>query len=129
MHNSDDCQLKIEYPHRVNAREPRRFRGTKSTETIPVLDPSESVAETNTSAFLSEPVDAVVAVGDSPVGMLMAAILDTVEELGGIWTSGVVRGEDPPSAAAHITLDGKRYILILQPTDMVDRATIRAEKQ
>lgn len=50
--------------------------------------------------------------------LLIEAIEVTLE--GAITSKRIRLDEDPPSAAWHILLDGKRYILILQPSDMPD---------
>jgi hypothetical protein len=57
------------------------------------------------------------------VALITAALKDDIERLGGRWTSSQVReNEMPPSAAVHFILEGKRYVAILQPLDMLDRA-------
>jgi hypothetical protein len=58
----------------------------------------------------------------SPLHRVLRAAKDAIEAEGGSWTSSLVREEDPPSAAAHCLLGGKRYFVIFHPTDLPDRA-------
>jgi hypothetical protein len=58
-----------------------------------------------------------------PLGQLVEALKADVEGLGGRWTSSRLRAqENPPSAAVHFVLGGKRYVGVLQPLDLDDRA-------
>lgn len=67
------------------------------------------------------PVDEALAEG--PMKVLVQRTAEGIEEAGGRWTSLVVRNdEDPPSAAIHFTLGGKRYVTVIQPLDMPDRS-------
>ena len=59
----------------------------------------------------------------SPMATLVEHMAKGVEEAGGRWTSAAIRDdEDPSSAAIHFILGGKRYVGVIQPLDMPDRA-------
>lgn len=63
------------------------------------------------------------ALEEGPMKVLAQRTAESIEEAGGRWTSMVVRNdEDPPSAAIHFNMGGKRYVTVIQPLDMPDRS-------
>lgn len=64
------------------------------------------------------------ALGEGPFRTLVNRTAEAIEDAGGRWTSMVVReDEEPASAAIHFVLGGKRYVQVVQPLDMPDRAS------
>jgi hypothetical protein len=59
----------------------------------------------------------------TPFHQLMHNFMSSIEDAGGQWTSAIARADEtPPSGAIHFLIEGKRYIMVLHPLDMPDRA-------
>jgi hypothetical protein len=107
---------------------PGRGRARKEDEVEEGLMPDEYREEPGLSTETSIVVkDAEVlhnVAGGWLFGAMFASMLDSIDDMGGRWSSAVVRS-DPNSGATHFLLDGKRYMLVVQAIDMPDRSSGR----